>query len=316
MVPIKESSRISSIEKKWGQPLEVLLHKWHWDENLKHSEIGTKIGIPRPTVTRWFRQFHVPTQSCARFTNFNLLNTGLVKGPRAKPKIKRIFPWKFDKGMFNAWSQGMAYLLGFLAADGYVFTNKRGSSYVCFCSTDGEIIEKIRRTLNSNHKIGIRIRSPKYPNHKDFYVLQIGSKVVVKRLEKFGIIQNKSLVIYFPKVPSEFLGDFIRGYFDGDGGVSFIKNWRSDRKKWTWLLTTTFTSGSKKFIVGLQGALRKFLAGGYLYKKDGNTYDLHFSKNDSLALFRLMYNNTTADLFLERKYRTFLRAFQILNMRA
>lgn len=317
MGPVETSPRIFRIEKKWGKPLAVLFRKWHWDKNLKHREIGLRIGIPRPTVTRWFHQFRIPTQSCTRFTNLNLLNTGPTKGPRAKPKEKRIFPWKFNKDTFNTWSRDMAYLLGFLMADGYVFTNGRGSSYFCFCSTDKDIVEKIRNILNSNHKIGIRARSSgKNSNQKDFYVLQIGSKDVVKKLKKFGIIQNKSLVINFPKVPREFFGDFVRGYFDGDGGVSFTKTWRGDRNKWEWILTTTFTSGSKKFIFGLRQALKEFLQGGCVYKKDRNTHDLHFSRHDSLALFRLMYDNVSLDRLLERKYNKFLFALKTLRLRA
>src|SRR3989344_7791116 len=36
----------------------------------------------------------------------------------------------------------------------------------------------------------------------------------------------------------------------------------------------------------------------------------------SLALFRLMYDNVTSDLFLERKYNKFLVAFKTLGLRA
>lgn len=85
MKKIKESRRIKEIENKWNNSIENLLRKWHWQDNLKHKEIGKKLNIPRPTITRWFKQLKVPTQSCTRFTNNNLLYVGSNRPPK-KPK--------------------------------------------------------------------------------------------------------------------------------------------------------------------------------------------------------------------------------------
>jgi len=311
MRKISESERISCIEEKWSGKLPELFCAWHWKENLKHSEIGERIGVPRPTITRWFRQFGVPTQPCTRFTNLNLLNTGPRKTPSAKPKIKKKFPWKFNAAFFNTWTSEMAYVLGFLIADGYVFKNPRGSHYIGFTSTDKEIIEKIREVLESNHKIGVR-KHPKHPKWKDSYVLQIGSKETVSRLEEFGIVQNKSLVIKYPQnIPEEFFGHFVRGYFDGDGCVYFRQHYRKDRGTMKWVFSTCFTSGSKAFLMGLQNKLTSHMKGGAIRKKVGG-YELVFSHHDSLALFRFMYNNTSNKLFLERKHKIFSNAIETL----
>lgn len=277
-----------------------------------HKEIGKRIGIPRPTITRWFNKLGIPTQSCTRFTNLNLLNTGPRKTPPAKPKIKRDFPWKYNKDFFKVWSKAMAYVLGFIAADGYVFKNPRGSHYLGFTSTDKEIIVKIREALASNHKIGVKNKHLQNPNWKRNYTLQIGGKGLTTDLKKYGIIQNKSLVLKFPIVPLRYLGDFIRGYFDGDGCVHLGKYWKRDRNRLDWSFSTDFTSGSKKFLVGLHRALGRKLLGGYLYSKKGG-YQLTFSRADSVALFKLMYNNVSSDLFLERKYNKFLKAFRVLH---
>lgn len=316
MISVIASARFKQIQEKFGQPLGELLYNLHWQENLRHREIADRIGMPRPTITRWFHQLGVPTQSCTRFTNLNLLNVGPVMGPRTKPKIKKESPWKFDKNFFKIWSPELAYVLGFISADGYVFKNRRGSHYVCFCSTDREIIEKIRNAIKSNHAIGVRSKNKNNPKWKNLYVLQIGSKEIVIKLRKFGIIQNKSLVIDFPKsIPRNLFGDFVRGYFDGDGGVFFGKYKRKNRAGFDWIFNTSFTSGSKKFLLGLQSSLQNYVAGGNLYSKKGG-YSLGFSRRDSLALFRLMYNNIASNLFLDRKYQTFLRALKTLDMRA
>ena len=311
---IIESQRIKSIEQQWGESLPVLFYDWHWKENLMHRQIAERVSIPRPTITRWFNQFKIPTQSCTRFTNKNLLSFRLDERYKSRPKIKKDFPWKFNNDFFKEWSRKMAYVLGFLFADGYLQRNSRGSSCFCFVSTDREIIEKIRDLLQSNHKIGIKLRNKAKPQWKDAYVLQIGSKVVFDNLEKFGLVQNKSLTIKFPYVPDKFLGDFVRGYFDGDGGAHLGKYWHKDRKQWKWQFITHFTSGSEEFLFGLQSRLRSYLKGGKLSKKSRGGYALVFSVHDSVALFDLMYNNISSEIFLERKYDIFQKAFKILKV--
>ena len=217
---------------------------------------------------------------------------------------------RFDRDFFKVWSSEMAYVLGFIFADGTVFKNKRGAFFLEITSTDVEIIKKIRKIMNSDHKIGIR--EPKKAGWKRSYRLQIGSKEMVNDLMRFGVIQNKSLVVSFPKVPDKFLRHFIRGYFDGDGGVYIKKYNRKDRPSSSWVFSTRFTSGSRKFLEGLWNSLRGTLSGGFIYKKN-RCFDLAFSTNDSLALFKFMYNSQSS-LFLRRKYRTFQKAFEILKM--
>lgn len=201
----------------------------------------------------------------------------------------------------------MAYVLGFIFADGSVVTNKRGGKYLEFASTDLELVEKLKKMIGSSHKIGI-YRS-KYKHHKIRYTLQIGSSTWAAALKKFGIVQRKSLIIGWPKVPKTHLGSFVRGYFDGDGCISFGNYKRKNRLTKLLLITTRFTSGSKKFLRGLWGAIKPIVTGGYLYQKQRSGHELVFAAKDSLALFRLMYHNVSSDAFLERKFNKFKQAF-------
>lgn len=219
----------------------------------------------------------------------------------------------FNKDFFRVWSKEMAYVLGYTFADGAVYTNSRGSCYLEFTSTDRELIYKVRKLLASEHKISLRKRSIDNPNWKNSYRIQIGGKELLSNLRKFGIIQNKRLVVKFPIVPKEHRGDFVRGYFDGDGGVNFGKYKKSDRRRLGWSLGTHFTSGSKDFLIGLKSLLKENLSGGCLYRKSDGSYSLTFSRHDSVALFKLMYHNTSSEMFLERKYHVFLKAFQKLK---
>jgi hypothetical protein len=126
---------------------------------------------------------------------------------------------------------------------------------------------------------------------------------------------SKSRAMHLPKVPDEFFPDFLRGYFDGDGNVYLGRHRRKENGKLRWVFSVRFISGSKQFLLGLWKSLRNHIRGGRLGAKKGG-YELVFSHRDGLALFKLMYNNASATVFLERKHKTFQKAFRVLNMRA
>ena len=58
---------------------------------------------------------------------------------------------------FKQWTKEMAYVLGFFAADGYMTINKRGGQFWCIQITDQQLLNSIRKVIESNHKIGIRL---------------------------------------------------------------------------------------------------------------------------------------------------------------
>ena len=204
----------------------------------------------------------------------------------------------------------MAYILGYVYADGSIFINKHGGWYLDLTSTDLELVRKIRLLLGSNHKIGKY--KPKGANCKIRYKLQIGSKELIADLNKLGITKRKGLTIRLPEIPEQFFKHFIRGYFDGDGSVNLGKYWRKDRNTWFWQFSSSFISGSKNFLSDIHHKLHKYIKGGFSYTKNRG-YELVFSRRDSIALFNFMYDNVPTSMFLERKYARFKEAFKILN---
>jgi LAGLIDADG-like domain len=139
----------------------------------------------------------------------------------------------------------MAYVLGFFAADGSMIRTQRGGYYIELKSTDLILIERIQNCIRSNHSISAYERGG---NAKTCYRLQIGSRVWFEDLTELGFTQNKSKSMQFPDIPNEYLGDFVRGYFDGDGCVYFKKLAYKDRANKRWVLLTLFTSGSRDFL--------------------------------------------------------------------
>lgn len=54
---------------------------------------------------------------------------------------------------------------------------------------------------------------------KQLYQVDITSEKMFNDLCTLGCVPNKSLILKFPKIKEDFVPDFIRGYFDGDGSV-------------------------------------------------------------------------------------------------
>ena len=214
---------------------------------------------------------------------------------------------------FKRWSHDMAYVLGFFAADGYMWMSARGAHFFGFQIIDTILLECIRDALQSNHTIATR--KGRQPGHSTSYRLQIGSKDMYADLTLLGMTPAKSNTLVFPEVPEAFLGDFIRGYFDGDGSVYFRKHKAKDRKNPRWVFQSRFTSGSETFLQALHAHLRhRGVRGGFIYKKNRG-HELVLSHHDSIALYTLMYNNARTELLLERKKRIFEKAIQTVRMR-
>ena len=198
----------------------------------------------------------------------------------------------------------MAYVLGFFAADGNVIKNKRGGEFFSIQIKDKDILIKIRETLNSDHKIGIK--KPKKGNI--LYRLQVGSKEMCEDLRRLGLKEDKTHHLESPEIPKEYFGDFLRGYFDGDGNV-WTGEYHKDRKTKHEKILSGFTSSSKKFLVRIKEQLFDFgFKGGSLSCKE-NYYRLYYSILDSSKLYKLMYSSSSF-LYLERKKIVFDRFFE------
>ena len=142
--------------------------------------------------------------------------------------------------------------------------------------------------------------------------MRIGSHKLYDALISLGLYPNKSLTIRFPKVPLEYLGDFIRGYFDGDGCVYLATAKGKKRAIIIKKLTTIFTSGSRLFLVDLAIVLKE--NAGLKHTKIYNShrsFQLRYSTHDSIRLFKCLYGGKQLGLCLMRKFKIFLKYFNL-----
>lgn len=219
--------------------------------------------------------------------------------------------YKINESFFNIWSPTMSYVLGFIYADGNIHPSARGK-YLVITSTDKEIIYKIKKWLNSEHKITTG-RSA-WPNSRMCYIIKIGNKFIYNALLGLGIYPNKSLTIRMPIIPKKYLKDFVRGYFDGDGCVYLERAKGIKQPLIIKKLSIIFTSGSKKFLEDLLKILRKnlILIQNKIYISH-RSFQLRFNTKDTLKIFDFMYKDADKNLYFKRKFYIFRQYFYLKN---
>lgn len=199
-----------------------------------------------------------------------------------------------NENFFSGWSHKMAYVLGLIITDGCI--SETGT--VSLCINDKELLEKVKKVMGSEHNITAS------RHQKGLHYFHFTRERMTKDLGRFGILPRKSLIVKFPAVQEEYLPDFIRGVFDGDGSVFF------DKRRPKFPLRSKFVSGSEDFIEGLQKSLEYLgMPVRTIYKqktKNGWSYMFIYDHKDSIKLFNILYKNVQNGLFLERKYKRFL----------
>jgi hypothetical protein len=209
-----------------------------------------------------------------------------------------------NKDFFKKWSRDMAYILGFMYADGNMIKNKRGGHYIAVYSNDKYLLRKILDVMESNHKIAERKSSAGM-----CYQFQIGSKEMFQDLLCLGLTPNKASRMRLPIIPRKFIGDFIRGFFDGDGNV-WVGRVHKERKTSHMTIRVYFTSASFDFLKDLQDLLTTFGCGLGSLRKIGNYARIQYAQRDTLLISKIMYNNPHK-LFLNRKKLVLEKKMQV-----
>ena len=134
----------------------------------------------------------------------------------------------------GSWSPNMAWLIGYIFADGSVSKNGKRGLVLGFSTveSDGYLLEQVREELKSCHKIihnaGRILRKKNgavYQCQPQVSLNVTNSKLCSDLMSRFGVNHRKSYHDYpFPSIPHEYFTYFVRGFFDGDGCVYIHKN--------------------------------------------------------------------------------------------
>lgn len=209
---------------------------------------------------------------------------------------------KANSNFFKTWSSNMAYILGFIVTDGCLVEHKNGYNTLNITNKNKDILKNMLITMGSNHKISVKSRG--HESDLKYFQIQIRDRVIYADLLKLGITPRKSKTIRMPNTPSKFLGDFIRGCFDGDGTVVL---WQDPRWKHAWQMRSAFCSGSYEFLTDMQNRLHEEfdLSKGSIQNLR-RAYTLCYSIRDSIKLYNMMYRSVDSrGLYLKYKREKF-----------
>ncbi len=263
------------------------LGKLYLEEKRSLEDIARLYGVSRVAVWKYCKDGHLIRRNRSE-ARLEAQKKGKV--PQNYFDINDLF--------FSVWSSEMAYVLGLIATDGCISR----SGTVALCINDRELLQKVKSLMGSTHNIKC------YGHQEGLYNFSFSRQKLVSDLNKLGIFPNKSLTIRFPAVPDDFLTDFIRGVFDGDGSVFF------DERSENYPVRTKFVSSSRDFIEKLESALQKLgMPARKIYEqptKNAISYMFRYGHKDSERLFSIIYKDTRSGLYLERKYNKFLDGFK------
>jgi len=200
----------------------------------------------------------------------------------------------------------MAYILGFIYADGAVEDCRESSRtcYLCLSNNDLSILEDILNVMETKQTITVRdprlmkIDDREYWCKTNYYV-RIGNKVIYDDLIRLGLCPRKSLVIEMPNVPDQYFQYFLRGYFDGDGCIHIEKTRRR--------LKIIFTSGSKKFFEQLGTKIGVFIGNSnFGIYNNRRSFQLSYGGNNAKKVAALIYQDITSTPYLKYKYEKYI----------
>lgn len=189
---------------------------------------------------------------------------------------------------FNEWSDKSAYILGYFFSDGYLMDTD-GRKRLGICAKDKQLFDTIYSALELTHK--------PYVTKSGAYKTQFGHARLFDELVLLGCTPRKSLTIRLPKIPKEFLGSFIRGYFDGDGSFVVTTENRKTVKDYQ-RSSITFTSGSLLFLEDLSFSINEvFTIKGKVCRGHGAWTLIYPNVGHIKPFYDIMYKNSTPGLY-------------------
>lgn len=216
--------------------------------------------------------------------------------------------YEINDNYFKTQSHNMAYILGFIAADGNV-SLKENSISIQLHEQDNMLLEEIKKEIGSNRSIDFYITKAGRRTCK----LQVWSSEMKQDLANYGIIPNKTLVLKSPTLlDPKYHIDYIRGYFDGDGTV-YIKE--GHRK------IVSFVGASKEVMTWIRDVLNQHNITTPSFRSSlteyGTTiYTLTYFNQSTVKKIENLFYDSNNSLYLKRKRDIFSQETSLPQTRA
>lgn len=207
-----------------------------------------------PEIQRW-ASFGMSLPWLSRRTGYpvNRLASAVRRGLLIRPPLAKA-KYYCDYDFFSVIdTEEKAYWLGFLYADGCV--TDAGGVNLLLGGQDKAHLVKYVKSINAEHPVEERHDAIRYNgvfHHMQHNVkVRLYSKRMAADLLKLGVGPRKSLTLTFPnhqQVPPDLLHHFVRGYFDGDGSISWSSRHRYNGH---WALSIIATDAFNEKMLGM-----------------------------------------------------------------
>jgi len=306
----KNGFNLSKLVNKYGGrriTLRKILFKYNLIESIepkrkKYFEGKANIEVRNQLLERYKEEKNLTVLSkefdIPKISIWNLLKKECVFNSKYGKIIQneKVRKYPVNEDYFNNIDcEEKAYFLGILYADG---TNslKKTEIKLSLQEDDLEILIKLNNLLQPTKPI---LFKPKISEkHKNQWALIINSKIVSYKLNELGIVPNKTFKVIYPQWLDKKLNrHFIRGYFDGDGCVTFDKYNRQ--------LCFSFT-GTENIVLNIENILinksnlNNVKLSTRFPERNDNIRSLCYSGNgNSRNFYDFIYNDAT--IYMKRK---------------
>ena len=190
----------------------------------------------------------------------------------------------------------MAYMLGFLMADGNV-SKTDNRVQICLSEQDSDYLQLFYNEIGGSPIVHYTQNEGK----QQICRWQCLSSQIKKDLISYDIIPNKTGCAKIPtKLNKEFYPDFIRGYFDGDGCVWIEKNGA---------VGFSLTSHNKEILEQVINYFEENNIPRVNIKIDNRcniNYSFKYRKKATEKIYKLLYYSTDC-LYMQRKFDKFTK---------
>ena len=257
----------------------------YWEQGLGVTEISKKLNLATGYISRFLNKIYGETREKRYITKY------------------RVYP--INENFFEEINcEANAYFLGLLAADGCLTTGNT-SVRIGLQYKDVDILKRFIKELNTEKPLYFSKANPKR-NSQPQYILEFSSQKMRKDLERHGLTTRKSLTLeLFENILTDIFHHYIRGYFDGDGCVSW-------GEKVHHAICVTFV-GSHKFCEKLTIFLNSINISSRATKSISKNYSYTNIRgaNNILRFYDFIYKDAT--IFLDRKKNKFDKWIEYRN---
>jgi hypothetical protein len=156
---------------------------------IQNYELSAKYNLHRTTITRILKGANIKLE---------------------KPKSKK----KLNNNFFSEYNANSCYWAGFILADGNIRKNRNTLHIKLKKSDESHLLDFLKSISAHDHKI--------HYFESYCYIDICSDKIKHDLLMYFNITSKKTYTaIISKKIPKSYMKDFIRGYFDGDGCITY-----------------------------------------------------------------------------------------------